>query len=167
VSTDCRARALARPEDFPIKSRRASRHRRASDWLWLTHRNRIWLLQRPESGVWAGLWCMPELAQVRLTAVSGGAPAQEPAVDTPPGFVFADSRISTWPGSGRWLDSVEHALTHFDWVLRPLRWELPDDVGLACLAKLLAPWPAGQWFNPDQALALGLPAPIRRWLETP
>jgi hypothetical protein len=31
---------------------------------------------------------------------------------------------------------------------------------------LLAAWPAGRWFDIDAALALGLPAPLRKRLST-
>ena len=58
-----------------------------------------------------------------------------------------------------WLPNVEHALTHFDWTLQPLRWTLP------ARAKLPAGLPPGRWFTKAEALALGLPAPIRRLLE--
>ncbi|HSQ70827.1 MAG TPA: NUDIX domain-containing protein, partial [Rubrivivax sp.] len=108
--------------------------------LWLQHRGRWWLVQRPPRGVLAGLWTLPEFA-------SKGAMVQAAA---------------GWPGRGDWLPEIEHALTHFDWTLHPLAWRWP-----ARAAGLAVPTAApGRWATPEEALALGLPAPVRRLLES-
>ncbi len=137
VSADCAARAEGAPERYPVKSRRSARGRRSHALLWLRQGGRHWLVQRPHRGVWAGLWSLPE-------------------------FDSADAlqaRVAGWRGHGEWLPAVQHALTHFEWTLQPLVWTLP--VRAARPAGL----PEGRWFESEEALALGLPAPIRKWLE--
>ena len=62
------------------------------------------------------------------------------------------------------LPAFSHALTHFDWQLEPLRWTLPARGAAAELKALEAHHP-GRWFETAEALALGLPAPIRRLLS--
>ena len=141
LATRCVAHAENRPHDFPVKTRRTRRGTRDNVMLWLAHRGRWWLQRRPAPGVWAGLWCLPLLedgaALARLTQV--------------------------WPGTKTELPAVQHALTHFDWTLRPLRWtwptraKPPGDEVLAALGP-------GRWLNPVEALAAGLPAPVRRLL---
>ena len=133
----CVARASGRPESLPVKSRRLKRGRRVHALLWLRHGERVYLVQRPGQGVWAGLWSLPEF---------------DVASDL-------EALVEAWPGEGEWLPDVEHALTHFDWTLQPLAWLLPPR------AKVPADLPAGRWFTVPEALALGLPAPIRRLLE--
>lgn len=135
----CVARREGRPEAYPVKTRRLNRGARRHALLWLQQGGRWWLVQRPDRGVWAGLWSLPEFESAdALLALTGG-----------------------WPGRGERLPTIEHALTHFDWTLEPLRWTLPPR---ARLPAALAGWP-GQWFEPRAAMALGLPAPIRRLLE--
>ena len=139
----CVARRQARPQDFPVKTRRLKRGRREHVLLWLCQADRLWLVQRPDTGVWAGLWSLPEW------------PADE---DLQP-------RVAAWPGQGEVLPAVEHALTHFDWTLRPLRWTWPQDLAVAHQQALEAALPAGRWMTQAQALQLGLPAPVRRLLS--
>jgi A/G-specific adenine glycosylase len=142
VAADCVARAEGRPEAYPVKTRRAPRGTRGSALLWLVHRDRQWLVQRPPRGVWAGLWSLPEADSI----------AQWQA------------RLQGWPGHGKALPAIEHALTHFDWTLRPLRWTLPARLGAAHLDALCARLPSGRWVDTASALQRGLPAPVRRLL---
>jgi A/G-specific adenine glycosylase len=139
----CVARAEGRPEAYPVKTRKLKRSARANLLLWLEAGDRIWLVQRPGTGVWAGLWTLPEFADAdALWAASAG-----------------------WPGNGRLLPPVVHVLTHLDWTLQPCHWPLPADLDAATLAAIEASLPAGRWVPRADALAMGLPAPIRRWLE--
>ena len=136
VSAGCVAHASGEPQRYPVKSRRSPRTQRENALLWLRQRQRVWLVQRPHTGVWAGLWTLPEFTSAAM----------------------ATSATAGWPGRGVWLPSFRHALTHFDWTLHTLRWDWP--------ARAATPHglPGGRWFTTQEALALGLPAPIRRLL---
>ena len=142
LADDCVARHDGTPEAYPVKTRKLKRGRRRHALLWLEHRGRSWLTRRADAGVWAGLWSLPEF-------------------DDP---VALEALLSGWPGSGDWLPAIEHALTHFDWTLQPLRWTLPTRLGAARLEALLAGLPAGRWVTPAEALSMGLPAPLRKLL---
>ncbi len=143
LATLCVARREGRPEAYPVKTRRLKRGRRAHAWLWLAQGDRLWLVQRPEQGVWAGLWSLPEY-------------------DTPEAL---RQLLQGWPGDGQALPAIEHALTHFDWTLQPLRWTLPPRLPARRLAALTQQLPPGRWVALDQALQLGLPAPLRKLLS--
>jgi A/G-specific adenine glycosylase len=138
----CVARLQGQPERYPVKTRRLLRGRRRHALLWLCHRARLWLVQRPPRGVWAGLWSLPEFetaeALQQLTA--------------------------RWPGRGEPLPPIEHALTHFDWTLEPSRWTLPARMSAARLVAVESALPPGRWVTLDEALALGLAAPVRKLL---
>jgi len=148
----CVAHAAGTPERFPVKTRTLKRGQRSNAWLWLQHGQRLWLVQRPATGVWAGLWSLPEF-------------------DSLPD---AQSQASTWPGQGEVLESFRHTLTHFDWTLQPLRWRLPargqraghgaDAAVAAAAAAALAAHGPGRWVSQDEALSMGLPAPLRKLL---
>jgi A/G-specific adenine glycosylase len=137
VAPRCVALAEGEPERYPLKTRRLKRGRRQHALLWLRQGSRWWLQQRPATGVWAGLWSLPEFDEA----------------------AGLEALTALWRGQGEWLPPVQHALTHFDWTLQPLAWTLPPR------AALPAGVPEGRWFEGPEALALGLPAPIRRLFE--
>ncbi len=168
LQADCAAHASGQPEAWP--RRRAPLARQHQTWwlpLFVAADGCWWLQRRPARGVWAGLWSPPLLAEA------------------PP--------VNAWQASGIAVHTepaFRHALTHRELTLHPLRcvftggvaWEagLPQrpqstgrpvhqDAWAAGVAK--PPLPAavqadqGAWWSPAEALALGLPAPVRRWLQ--
>ncbi|MBC7729027.1 MAG: A/G-specific adenine glycosylase [Microbacteriaceae bacterium] len=142
----CVARAEGRPEAYPVKTRKLKRGAREHVLLWLASGDALWLVQRPQTGVWAGLWSLPEFDNDEaLWALAADWPATV--------------------GEGRPLPTVRHTLTHFDWTLRPVHWPLPDQLAAPQHRMIEASLPAGRWVARDAALTMGLPAPIRRLLE--
>ena len=139
----CAAARAGTQERYPIKSRRLVRHRRENVWLELRWRDSVWLVERGATGVWAGLWSLPEVDSIDALAAT----------------------TAEWPGSGEVLDPFVHALTHFDWHLQPVRWTFPSAIPASSLAPMLAAWPGGRWLTDDAALGLGLPAPLRKRLR--
>jgi A/G-specific adenine glycosylase len=138
LASRCVARRQGEPERYPVKTRTLKRGQRENALLWLSHRGSLWLTQRPHKGVWAGLWSLPEFASTDELA-----------------------RLSqSWPGVATALETIEHALTHFDWVLRPVRHELPKRS-----AAIEATLPPGRWMPIADALQLGLPAPVRKLIS--
>ncbi len=142
VYAGCVAATTGAQTDYPIKSRRLKRGSRENALLMLQWRDQVWLERRPESGVWAGLWSLPE-----FDAVSS-----------------IETASADWPGQSNALPSLMHVLTHFDWTLHPVRWSLPGRTSAARIAKIVAAWPNGRWFSRADASALGLPAPVRKLL---
>jgi A/G-specific adenine glycosylase len=142
LAGDCVAVRQGRPDAYPVKTRRLRRGRRRHALLWLVHRGHLWLTQRPATGVWAGLWSLPEF--------------DDPAT--------LQALLAGWPGQGHPLPVIEHALTHFDWTLEPLQWTLPARLGAARLAAVEGALPPGRWVTPVQALGMGVPAPLRKLL---
>ena len=130
VSELCRGRAAGEPARYPVKTRKLKRGRREHWWLWLEHEGRIWLQQRPATGVWAGLWTLPLYEDEAALLAQARALGAEPQA----------------------LPRVEHALTHFDWVLHPRRAEL---------ARAAVPG-EGQWVAREALAAYALPAPLKR-----
>ena len=143
LTARCVAHAQGRQEAFPVKTRKLKRGQREHALLWLVDADRVWLVQRPQTGVWAGLWTLPE-------------------------FNSSDAlwaQAADWPGEGRPLPLVHHAQTHFDWTLRPCHWSLPTGLAAEARGRIEASLPVGRWVLRQEALAMGLPAPIRRLLD--
>ena len=118
--------------------------RRSQAWvlLWAqstqSDADAIWLERRSTSGIWPGLWCLPQFdnhEQALWRAAQLGTLVEH--------FARPASR---------------HDLTHLDLQLEPL---------LVRMRPTLAVHEAGggAWFSLTSALALGLPAPVRKLLQ--
>ena len=142
VQPHCRAARAQNQPRYPVKTRKLKRGTREHVWLWLRWCDQVWLVQRPATGVWAGLWSLPEFDSIE----------------------DFERSASGWPGSIEALASFTHVLTHLNWTLHPLRFSLPARTSAARAAQLVAPWPTGRWFSREAALAAGLPSPLRRLL---
>jgi A/G-specific adenine glycosylase len=143
VGADCAGRREGSPERFPVKTRKLKRSRRDNAWLWLQWGDKLWLSQRPDQGVWAGLWSLPEF-------------------ETPQAL---EEAAAEWPGGGEVLPPFTHVLTHLDWALHPLRWTLPPDCPAERAVRITQPFGAGRWVTLDEALSMGLPSPLRKLLQ--
>ncbi len=136
----CAARASGHPEAYPVKTRKM---KRSAEQLWVlqavTCEGEVWLIQRPQKGIWAGLYCLPvfESFQTLLAALPATYHAQ-----LQEGGVF------------------KHVLTHKDLHLHPVRLNLPSAV------KLDLEMSEGQWVAHADWPLLGLPAPIRKLLTS-
>lgn len=139
----CSAARSGTQRAYPVKTSRLKRSLREHVWLWLAWREQIWLIKRPERGVWAGLWSLPEL----------------------PSRAALQETTAEWPGGAEWLPSFVHTLTHLDWTLHPLRWTLPALADVSQVQACTEAFPEGRWFSVDEALAAGLPAPLRKLLR--
>jgi A/G-specific adenine glycosylase len=144
----CQAAKEGVPENYPVKTRKPTRGCRESVWLLLSWHQKLCLVQRPQSGVWAGLWSLPEYAERHsLQSIS-----------------------KDWPGTSQTLASLTHQLTHLSWTLHPLHWRLPDalhqdelkDIVQQCTAHAETP---SRWLSQPEAFSLGIPAPLRKLLE--
>lgn len=142
IEAMCRARRAGAPERFPVKTVRLKRSALRTAWLELRHGDRVWLVRRPPTGVWAGLWSLPEFASVDAL----------------------ETATADWPGDTVRLAPFVHVLTHRDWTFEPVRKSLPAGTSADVLDAVAATWPEGRWWRIDEALALGLPAPLRRRL---
>jgi A/G-specific adenine glycosylase len=143
VRPACAASKAGTPERYPVKTRKLKRGTREHVWLWLHWRDQVWLVQRPDTGVWAGLWSLPEFES----------------------HAAFDAACAAWPGQGEPLPTFTHTLTHLDWTLHPVRWRLPARSAAGSVAVITGRWPPGRWFSLEAALAAGLPAPLRKLLS--
>jgi A/G-specific adenine glycosylase len=135
--SDCAAFKLGTPLAFPVKTRKLKRSSQSIWMLWTRTRDGLVGLQRrPTPGVWAGLYCFALFDS--LEALYAAVPTRfSKTLEILPAFV--------------------HVLTHKDLHLHVVVLDLPDT------AKLQF---EGEWFTAAQWRALGLPAPVRKLLES-
>ncbi len=137
----CLASQQQRTAEFPVRTRKLKRS--TVEWWWLLLRRAdgaIWLERRPEQGIWAGLYCLPTHgSRAEALAPFGGEAALLQEHET-----------------------LRHALTHRDLVLRPLEIVWQASVHDSNGAPVAAP---GIWVGSQAHLGVGLPAPLRGLLE--
>lgn len=139
VDEDCRARLESRQSELPAgKRRKASRKQRHAVMLVARHESAVLLVQRPDTGIWGGLWCLPEFA------------------DRDAAEAFASRELGSARLSPAALPDIEHSFTHFDLVITP--W-VARCRGEACVrqGKTL-------WYDLAEPARVGLPAPIKTLL---
>lgn len=111
LSSQCLGAKEGKPENYPVKTKKL---KRTSQQLWLldarTQTGDVWLVQRPQSGIWAGLYCLP---------VFDTYEALQSAVSARHAHALQD------------VDVIKHVLTHKDLYLHPVRLTLhtPSDLG--------------------------------------
>lgn len=141
VAALCQAHQQQRATDFPVKTRKLQR--RTVPWCLLALQRAdgaIWLQQRPHSGIWAGLYCLPV-----FDTLADGLNALAPHADA--------------LGAPQLQPAFRHQLTHRELVLQPvlLPWHHSAPLPLGV--------DTGRWVARCSELDIGLPAPVRQWLQ--
>jgi len=144
LSADCRARVEGRQHELPAaKRRRAPRRSRRAVMLVARYDTSVLLVQRPQSGVWGGLWCLPEFDD-RAAAVQ-----------------FASLELTGAKLARTSLPEIEHSFTHFDLVITPIVARCQGSRGV----QDSAPETDKQlWYDLARPARVGLPAPIKTLL---
>jgi len=145
IAVDCRARIEGRQGELPAAKRRAARRTRHAVMLVARHESSVLLVQRPSSGIWGGLWCLPEFD------------------DRAAAEAYASLELAHASLSGASLPEIEHSFTHFDLLITPI----VARCGGGRRVQAGGPGVSTQmWYDLGQPARVGLPAPIKTLLET-
>jgi len=137
--SDCVAHSSGRERVLPQARPRKAVPTRRTSMLILRHRDRVLLERRPPSGIWGGLWSLPQAPDDASLAVSAQRfGAFEPFVK---------------------LGGMTHVFTHFKLDIEPCLAELN------AAAMQVADSDDYAWVALQDLEAYGLPAPVRRLLE--
>jgi A/G-specific adenine glycosylase len=142
LESTCAAHRAGRQHEIPRPKARAARKVR-SVWVVLacTEEGRILLEQRPPTGIWGGLWGLPEFP---THAVARHWCRER----------FRNPNTKDWP-------AVRHAFTHFDLDLYPVVVKVrPGDAERAVREEA-----ASIWYDPTHPAKVGLPAPIKSIID--
>ncbi len=140
VRTSCAALAQHRVAELPTpRPRRGVPHRRTA-MLILRRGSDVLLRKRPTTGVWAGLWCFPELA-------AGEDPARVSA-----------QRYGCEVAAIERLGPLRHAFTHFTLDIEPI-------VARVQRVAPRAGEPGALWLPLEEALGAAVPTPVKKLLR--
>lgn len=141
LKSRCFARRTGRQQELPAPRTARPRPARSVFMVVALHENGSVLLERrPESGVWGGLWCLPQFdtASAARTFIRQTLGASSAAVQP--------------------LHALEHAFTHFSLIINPLL--------VHCPGRAAAVEEGGSvWYNIRTPARVGLPAPVSALLD--
>ena len=139
LAQDCQARIEARQDKLPAaRKKRAARRQKRAVMLVARRASTVLLVQRPPTGIWGGLWCLPEFDDHDAAAQYAASQFERANL------------VSALP-------DIEHSFTHFDLVITPIEVDCHE-------TRVSAP--GALWYDLAQPARVGLPAPIRTLLET-
>ena len=139
VARVCIARRRGTIGKLPAPRPRKSVPQRRTQMLVLLHAGNVLLEKRAPSGIWGGMWSLPEVA-----------PGADVAALCAQRFGAEITTLAALP-------TIAHAFTHFKLDIEPQR------VGVASVVPHAAA-PGVMWLALEDALGAAIPAPVRRIL---
>lgn len=135
MQADCQAYAQNRVLEFPQKTARTPNPTRQAQVLFLQVGDQYLWVQRPDQGLWGGLWCLP-------------------IVENPEILQKVQQQFGLeW----RMGVQIKHSFTHFHWMLEAVHVEVDQVTALQVLAALGMQDLPQQWLDADQAKQAGIP----------
>jgi A/G-specific adenine glycosylase len=143
--SDCEAYSLGRVAEFPgRKPRKVLPIKQVVMPVVLNGRGEVLLEKRPPSGIWGGLWSLPECA------------------DEADFTRWCESELSAYQSPVA-MAEIKHTFSHYHLLIQPHRIEI--EIEIEGEANRVADEGGMAWQSLSRLEQLGLPAPVRRILE--
>ncbi len=139
VNKTCVAYESGRIDELPGRGTKRETPHRQTQMLVLIASGEVLLEKRPPTGIWGGLWSLPE------TPVDAD------------GLEYARAHLGISGGRAKKRAPLAHGFTHFTLTIHPLEIAVSKRVLRAMEARYV-------WLNLDDALAAALPAPVKKIL---
>jgi len=196
LKKDCLAHAQGRETDYPVKAKKQPKPSKFSDALLIESADgEILWLQRPDNGIWGGLWSLPLKFVEKVDGKTNSkATIKQPLADNDKSsnvandvrsnekvyeveFTTAEQIINEWliknklvarSVSKSLLDDapIKHSLTHFHWYLTPRKLTIDATQVTELNKKLVAAEIDFKWLTTQKAQdSLGLPRAMVKILE--
>lgn len=188
LQDDCLAHAEGRETEYPVKAKKPPKPSKFSHALLIqnTEDELLWL-QRPDNGIWGGLWSLPLQFVERVDGKTGkrqnstkdkslNVRSNEKVYETE--FTTAEQIINEWLEENKiiaesmnntLLDDapIKHTLTHFHWYLTPYKLSISTTQITELNDKLGAAEIEFRWLTTQQAEdSLGLPRAMGKIIES-
>jgi A/G-specific adenine glycosylase len=141
VNADCTALATGSIARYPSPRPARVLPQRRTQMLVLLHANEIMLEKRAPTGIWGGLWSLPE------------APMGADVI------ALCKERYGAQVAAQSALPVIAHGFTHFKLAIAPQRLTVVRVTPRAAA-------PGASWLPLDEALGAAIPAPVKRILKT-
>jgi A/G-specific adenine glycosylase len=140
---ECIANIQGRQRELPTARPKKNMPEKSTAMLVLLNAGEVLLEKRPNSGIWGGLWSLPEFVD------------QEDPLQVAAQLGYQVARVGELPGE---LPAFKHTFTHFHLFIQPWRLQV-------CRSPVAAE-PGRIWLSLDDLEGAALPTPVRRILES-
>ena len=192
LQEDCLAHAEGRETDYPVKAKKQPKPSKFSNALLIEDIDgKILWLQRPDNGIWGGLWSLPLQFVEKIAGKVNTKTAAEKTTEIDDTVLKVTSNEKVYEAEfttaeqiiNEWLDKhkltakavsktllddapIKHSLTHFNWYLTPQSLILNAEQITEITEALEAAQININWLNAVDAQAtLGLPRAMVKILE--
>ncbi len=139
IADSCVAKREGRIHELPSPRPKKAVPEKSTTMLIITHAGEVLLEKRPPTGVWAGMWCFPELVNGESTRD------------------VCRERFGLETKSSKPWDVLQHSFTHFKLSITPQPFVVQKKL-------LRASEPGVLWLSIGDALAGAIPKPVRELL---
>lgn len=143
VADLCQANKQGNPLDYPGKKPKKEKPVKETWFAMLHYNHQVWLEQRPQSGIWGGLFCFPQNEHSQL----------EDLLDQR-GIKQSDIRTQ------KTLIAFRHTFSHYHLDITPILLDLSKQPDMVMEAS------NGLWYNLANPEEVGLAAPVKQLLES-
>lgn len=140
VAADCIALKTQSVDSYPGRKPKSVKPVRTTTMVLASLGGRVYLERRPESGIWGGLWSLPELGERTL---------DDWCVDT---FGNTEAEILSWA-------ILRHSFSHFDLDIQPIL------VRFKSHTSKVAESDAETWYRLDGVPPGGFSAPVKKLID--
>jgi A/G-specific adenine glycosylase len=139
VSEDCHGLATGEPERFPGRKPRRERPLRTTTMVLAVADGAVYLERRPASGIWGGLWSLPEVGDVDA---------------------WCSERLNMASVDAEAWDSLRHSFSHYDLDITPIV------VRVDAVSSRVADDADSTWHRLGAAPPGGIAAPVSKLINT-
>ena len=192
LQEDCLAHAEGRETDYPVKAKKQPKPSKFSNALLIEDIDgKILWLQRPDNGIWGGLWSLPLQFVEKTAGKVNTKTAAEKTTEIDDTLLKVTSNEKVYEAEfttaeqiiNEWLDKhklaakavsntllddapIKHSLTHFHWYLTPRKLTIDAKQINELNEKLSAAEIAFKWLTQQKAQdSLGLPRAMEKIIE--
>lgn len=141
LQPECAGYAGGNPTQYPNSKPKKDKPEKDTILLMLENPNgELFLEQRPQQGIWGGLWSFPEVS------------------DESEALAYVRQRFGAESNNSEWLTAFRHTFSHYHLNIQPLRIQLAQSASVIGEQN-------HHWYNPRQPSELGLAAPVKKLLH--
>ena len=143
VESLCIANNQGNPLDYPGKKPKKEKPVKQTWFVMLHHNGQVWLEQRPQSGIWGGLFCFPEHGNADIV------------ISLDQRHIHSSDILSQ-----QTLIAFRHTFSHYHLDITPILLDLSKQPNVIMEAS------KGLWYNLSQPEEVGLAAPVKQLLQS-
>lgn len=141
VSSDCSARTQTTTDQYPGRKPKTTRPLKQTTMVLALCGDAVYLERRPPTGIWGGLWSLPELADGR---VKDWCDLNQ---------ISFDDSIDSW-------DTLRHSFSHYDLDIQPVV------VRVDAVSRKVADDDDATWHRPGELPPGGIAAPVQKLINS-